>query len=108
MVKITMKKGDRLPVIEATIKKKDGTALDLTNATAKFIMVTAKDRTGKISASATITDATGGKVKYEWAANDTNTAGDFLGEFEITYADGKKIAAPSEGYIEILFYEELG
>jgi len=108
MAKVDMKQNDRLPVLEITIKKTDGTPLDLTGATAKFFMVDAKTNVTKVSAAATVKNATGGVVEYAWAAGDTDTAGDFKAEVEITYADGKKITAPSEGYIEIKIHPELG
>lgn len=104
---VDMKQNDRLPVLEVTIRKTDGTPLDLTNATAKFIMVDSKTRTVKINESADVKDAANGVVEYAWAAGDTDTVGDYLGEVEITYPNGKIITAPSSGQISVKIHEEL-
>lgn len=104
---VDMKQNDRLPVLEITIKKTDGAPLDLTGATAKFIMVDSKTRTMKVAASVTIKDAANGVIEYAWAEGDTDTPGDYLGEVEITYADGKMITAPSSGHIPVKIHAEL-
>ena len=106
---IKIKRGDRLPKIEATVKKDDGTIFDLTGATAAFYMANARSGVLKVNnGSASITDATAGVVEYNWGSEDTDTTGEYHAEFEMTFvADGKKITAPSEGYISIVIAEDL-
>ena len=102
-----IKQNDRLPALEITITKTDNTPLDLTNATAKFIMTDTSGKV-KVNATANIKDPpTNGVVEYEWAAGDTDTPGDYRAEIEITYAGGQKITAPSAGYISIKIHDEL-
>lgn len=103
---VHMKQNDRLPPLEVTIKKTDGTALDLTGATAKLIMVNEATDKVKIAAAATVKDATNGVVEYSWAAGDTNTVGDYRAEIELTLG-GLTRTAPSVGYIPVKIYAEL-
>lgn len=104
---VDIKQNDRLPALEITIKNTGGEPLDLTSASAKFIMVDAETRTVKINASATIKDAANGVVEYAWAEGDTDTVGDYRAEVEITYADGKIITAPSLGFIPVKIHKEF-
>ena len=103
---VDMKKGDTLPALVVTITKTDGTALDLTDSTAKFVMV---DSAGVeiIDEAMTVTDAENGIVQYEWQAGDTDTAGEFRGEVKVTYSDGTLITAPAVDYIPINIDEDL-
>jgi len=62
----------------------DGTPKNLTGYTVKFKMWTQGYKsTPKIDAAGTVTDAANGLVKYTFAANDLNTVGRYLGEFQI-------------------------
>jgi hypothetical protein len=45
--------------------------------------------TAKVDASATVIDEDAGRVKYVWQTGDTDTAGTFQGEFEVTYSSGE-------------------
>lgn len=108
MADFTIKRGDRLPVIQATIKDDTGTVVDLTGATVDFHMVHKTTRTVKVDAAASVvTPATGGVVQYAWAAGDTDTAGFYDAEFEVTTSASKKITAPNYTYISIEVYGDL-
>jgi hypothetical protein len=45
------------------------------------------DRRYTVNAAASITEPTAGKVSYAWAANDLAVPGDYLVQWEVTYAD---------------------
>ena len=80
---------DTRPPLEFSLTQ-DGSPVDLTGCTVKFYMKDATSGSVKISGSAcTITDATKGKCKYLWSGSDTNTAGSYVGEVEVTFSDGK-------------------
>jgi len=91
MVEIWIVQGDRRPSVEATLTN----CGDLTGASAKFIMIK-PDGTVKVNAAAVISDAANKKVRYDWASGDTDTEGDYYGEFEITYSDAKKQTFPAK------------
>ena len=105
MVRIFMVEKDLRPVIIATLKREDGTIVDLSGCSVKFNMN--KDEVNLINKTATIlSPPTDGKVQYNWEAGDTDVTGLCYGEFEVTFADTKKQSFPSEGDFEIVFREE--
>lgn len=95
-----IKRGDRRPLFVVVLKDDFGqvteSIVDLTTATsAVFNMRATQGGTVKVSrGTATITNPSGGEVTYTWGTADTNTAGDFEAEVEITWSDGKPETFP--------------
>lgn len=107
MAEITLKRGDRNPSLEATLQQATGAPIPLHGVTqVKFLMK--DENTLKIDSPVTIIDAARGLVKYDWAAEDTDTVGNYQAEFEITFSDGKKMTVPNNGYIVVVILEDLG
>jgi hypothetical protein len=102
-----IRKGDRLPELTATLKDSAGLAVDLTAATLEFHMRAVAGGTPKVDAAATVVSPSAGTVKYVWATADTDTAGSYYGEFEVTFGDGRKQSFPNPGYITISVTDEL-
>lgn len=97
----TIKAHDRLPSIQATLTSQ-GVIVDLTLASGvTFIMTTAVGATPKVNAAAVIVDAANGVVRYDWASVDTNAPASYLGEWQVTWADGRKQSFPTLTYITI-------
>tara|TARA_R110001606_G_scaffold374883_1_gene532923 strand:- start:249 stop:572 length:324 start_codon:yes stop_codon:yes gene_type:complete len=88
-----IKQNDTLPTLTAVLKDASGTVVDLTNCTVTFKM--GSEVATKTSAAATITSATQGGVSYQWTASDTDTAGIYLGEFEVVKPTGLKETFPN-------------
>ena len=66
--------------------------VDLSGGSATFTMVEKDSPTTKKIDAATATivsPGTLGEVEYDWEGTDTDTSGDYLGEFEITIPGGK-------------------
>lgn len=105
---ITVKRGDRHPHIDATLLNPDGTAVDLSGASVKFLMRSVLGGVLKVNASATVVDAAAGQVSYVWGATDTDTAGDYRAEFEVTFGDGTKLTVPNDSYLPVTVLEDLG
>lgn len=108
---IEFKRGDTVPVT-ATLYADDAetTPLDLTNATAvtfHMAIQALEPGTPKVEAACTITDAVNGRVSYAPAAGDTDTAGTYLAEFEVTWNDGTVQTLPRKGYLTIDITEDL-
>jgi 5-hydroxyisourate hydrolase-like protein (transthyretin family) len=103
-----IKQNDTRPEIAATLINADGTKVDLSGATVKFLMRKVNATAATVDASATVTDATNGKVKYTWIAADTTTIGEYEGEFQVTYGGGGGIQTfPNNRYIEIEITDDI-
>lgn len=105
MSRFVIKKLDRLPALEASM------GANLTGATVVFSMAP-KSPAGaalKVSAAAAVVvDAGTGAVRFDWGATDTDTAGNFQGEFIATYtATGVKRSYPVASYLEIQVISHL-
>jgi len=94
----SLKAHDRLPPIKAVISGGGGQPLDLTGATVTFIMRNKTGGTPKVNSAAVLVDAAAGSVRYDWAEGDTDTAGSYQAEWQITWADGKQQTAPTLTY----------
>jgi hypothetical protein len=103
----TIKAFDRLPSIQATLSD------DLTSATSvDFIMRPALNGvpsgTVKVNSPAVIvTTGVTSVVRYDWAATDTDTAGQYVAEFEAHYSGGKTRTFPTTTYLTISVLADL-
>lgn len=108
-----LKRGDTLPYLVATLSDDSG-PVDLTGATVKFVLRQSRTRcaTGEpallLKKDAVVADPASGVVRYEWASGDTDTAGQFDGEFEVTFPSGGRWTFPSSGYIPVNIGVDLG
>lgn len=91
----TIKRNDLLKTLRVRLSDVNG-AINLLNTTVAFHMTAAVDGTPKVNAPASIEDAAGGIVTYAWQGTDTDTAGTYIAEFEITYPSGKKLTVPTK------------
>lgn len=106
MADVTIKKGDRLPVLARQFTL-DGEAIDLTGSTVIFDMWNASTGTQVITAgTGTITGAATGDVEYAWTSTDaTLAAGQYLGAFTASFS-GRALTAPNNGMIAIEIYAD--
>ena len=81
---------------------------DFTGASAVFNM---REKAGRVNvnrASASIGfDDDGTFLQYDWAATDTDTAGEFEAEFEVTLASGGIETYPNNTYINIRILDDI-
>jgi hypothetical protein len=105
---VYIKKGDRSPSVTATLKAANG-VINLTGSTVKFIMRERRSAAGspKVNAACVVVTPSAGVVRYDWAAADTDTAGHYDAEFEITTAGGNKITCPNGKYLDVLILEDI-
>lgn len=95
ILKLTV--NDLQPYYFVQVKNNAGIVVDLTGATIVATMKLLSDGSLKINRQSTginITGATIGHFQYEWQSGDTDTAGIYQIEFEITPASGGKFTLP--------------
>jgi hypothetical protein len=102
----SIKRHDRLPSIQATLTYPGSTPVDLTSSTVKFIMKLPSGAV-KVNAAAVLVTPTSGVVRYDWLAIDTDVAGTYDGEWEVTFSSGKKQTFPTTGYHSIAVVADL-
>lgn len=104
---VYIKQNDTLPALVAYLYNPDGSVVDLTGATVKFIMRLTSGGAAKVDTAATVVTATSGYVKYSWVAADTDTVGEYEGEFEVTFSGGAIQTYPNSKYIKIKVVDDI-
>lgn len=103
---------DTLPSIQATLYI-GGLAVDLTQALGvEFVMAPAVNGVPsgapKVDTDAAVASAASGVVRYDWAVGDTDTAGDYVAKWRVTWiAGGKTQSFPTVGYHTITVEPDL-
>lgn len=108
MAEVTIKRGDRLPVLARQFTL-DGSPIDLTGASASFDMWHASTGTQVVTSGVcTITNFVLGEVEYPWTSADAALpAGQYLGAFTAVFT-GRSLTAPNNGMISISIYADTG
>ena len=104
---VVLKRGDTRTAIKATLKNPTGIAVDLTNASVKFIMADPYG-TVKINRTAEIQDAPTGIVWFVFEPPETSVAGTYQAEFEVTFGDGRIDTYPNDDYLNVGIISDLG
>tara|TARA_R100001198_G_scaffold49442_1_gene27537 strand:- start:3741 stop:4064 length:324 start_codon:yes stop_codon:yes gene_type:complete len=102
-----IKTNDTSPKLGVTLQDASGSVVDITSASARFHMKAVGATDLKVDQVASITNASGGKVQYNWSSIDTDTSGTYYGEIEITYNDGSVETFPNNDYFTIIIKEDL-
>lgn len=90
MTDIVLVQGDTRPVINATLQIQGTTTpINLTNCSVKFQMRRSDDKQYTVNGACAIVDASSGTVSYTLGANDLNTPGEYVVQFEVTYPDNR-------------------
>lgn len=104
---VTIKRGDTRNCIKAILKNASGDPVNLAGCGVKFHMAPLR-QPAIVSRAAHIEDAEAGEVWVVWAPGETDTAGIYRAEFEVTYQDGRRETFPNKGYISLLIQDDLG
>ena len=103
-----VKRGDKGTQITATLEDEDGAPANLTGAAVSFRMAPLAGGSLIVSAAATIVGvATLGNVAYTWGTADTDEAGFYAAEWQVTYGGGNIQTHPNGGYTVIQIPPDL-
>jgi hypothetical protein len=80
--------------------------MNLQGATVKFIMRAGLTGAVKVNATASIISSTAGTVRYTWVGTDTDTAGDYICEWEVDVG-GVKTTFPNGNYKRLRILPDL-
>lgn len=107
MANFQLKRGDNVPPLRRTLLADSEDPVDLTNASVSFHMRQKGADSTAVDAAATVVDPSGGVVEYRWQDGDTDEAGLFIAEFEVSYADGAVETFPNASNIHIRINEDI-
>jgi hypothetical protein len=104
-----IKQNDTASFITRDLKDAFGAPVNVTGAAIKFSMRVKPAGSIKVDdEDGVIVNAGIGRVRYEWTAANTNTADEYEGEFQVTYANGKIQTFPNDGHIPIVITDDIG
>jgi hypothetical protein len=83
-----------------------GAPVVLTGAAVEFHMQ-APGSAVKVNAAATITDATLGKVRYDFLAANTDTPGDYLARWQVVYSGGAIESFPDGDLLKVRILDDI-
>ena len=92
----TIRKGDVLPVLDATLVPATGQTFTLAGAAVAFRMWAKSQTSDKVNAACSVLDANARTVRYTWQAGDTDTAEGYLGQFVVTFPGGNVQTFPND------------
>ena len=101
-----VKRNDTQPRMLARLTDGYGAAINLTDCSVRFHMKLIACAI-KIDASAAIVTPLEGVVRYDWQPSDTNAAGSYKAEFEVTYPDNTIETFPNDSYIRVEIIDDI-
>jgi hypothetical protein len=98
-----IRQGDTSPAIEAQLQDDTGQPVDLTGSSVSFRMAPPDGDQTVVDSSASIDDASNGRVSYAWSQSDTESAGHYNAEFVVDAST----TYPNDDYIVVKVTESL-
>lgn len=108
-----IKRNDTLPALRVSVKTNGDlgqkTGYNLSGATGvTFTMVQQNCDFPKVfQQDGQFICQSGGTIQYNWQEGDTDTSGNYEGEFELIFSDGNKLSIPTIGNIKIEIFNDL-
>ena len=103
-----IKQNDTRPELDIFLRDDKDRTINITGASVKFSMRNASTNVVKVSlGSVTTVNSTSGRVKYSFSSADTDTAGNFDGEFQVTFVGGQVETFPNDGYIKVIVTDDV-
>ena len=102
-----LKQNDTSPSLRAKLVGPTGAVTNLAGCSVRFHMKLGSGSALKVDGIASIVDAPNGLVQYNWSPSDTNSVGQFIGEFEVTFPGGAVETFPNNSNIQITISPEI-
>lgn len=103
-----VKQGDLRPTVDYQLRDGNGAVVDLTGASVKFMMWLPGATTAKVNTAGTIIGAaTNGQVRYTWVGTDTDTIGDYIAEFQVTFSGGFIETFPNWEWLKVRVLDDI-
>lgn len=102
-----IKRNDTRPYWPITLTFEDGSVPDLSGGTVRFLAREAGNGQVKVDDTAVITDGPNGQAEWRPSAGDTDQAGSFDVEWEVTFSDGTVQTFPTRGYDRLIVVGDL-
>lgn len=103
----TYKVGDTRPFLDATLKDANG-PVDLSTGLVDNVRFVLEDQDANeivnessTGANVSITDSTGGKVRYKWQVADLSSEGNYYAEWKVTFGDGTVARFPNTRHVHL-------
>lgn len=104
----TIKQNDTSPTFDIVVMTGLQEVVDLTGFTApEFHMWNRRTKTLVVDGTATVPDPLSGLVRYSWVAADTDVAGLYEAEFQLTNPSGGILSIPNDGYYLVEITPEI-
>lgn len=103
-----LKQNDLRPTLDFQLRDRTGAVVNLTGATVKFMMQAPGAASPKINAAATVIGAaTNGQVRYTMTGTDTDTIGDYLGEWQVVFSDATTETFPNWEHLKVRILDDI-
>ena len=109
----TIKRGDTRPPLEITARDATGQVIDMTGGLSiqfqmKLRQHTANDQVPlKVDSAGSFVTPNLGLIDYTFVGADTDTVGEYVGEFIYTASDGEPRTIPNPGFITVRVVQDL-
>ena len=107
MADFSAKAGDTAIVWNDTLTYSDNTPVNLTGATVNLVVRTFDSATPLFNSAASIVTPLAGTVSYSPTAVNTAVAGNYMGNWIVTFSGGAVQTFPTVGYLEIVIEQSL-
>lgn len=101
-----IKVGDTLPLLQATLTDGAGNAINVSGANGVSFRMRKSDGPAHVykaeGAADLTTDGSNGQVEFAFSAADTDTEGEFYGEFVIDWGGGDIQTIPNDDFLRII------
>ena len=108
-IQFRIKVNTTIPSLTAQLFDETGAGQDLATGvdSVAFIFEPLDENEAATSRACVITDSANGKVRVDWNTLDTDSVGEFNGEFAVAFSNGTVKTFPSSGFFSFAVTEDV-